>query len=205
MGINTFLTSYPRLALCLVFLGSVFLFGCERTDRPIGETKPIKLARQGGLENQKYGAPQYEAKARIAMVPGVAHRVEVEPGTDGPLNGEALYQTHCAACHQVTGLGINAVFPPLANSSYVTGDENRLAAIMVYGLMGPIKVNGVEYNNVMAPLGHLQDKELAAIATYIRAAWGNSAAEVVPETIKASRDKWGTRGQFQIAELGADE
>jgi mono/diheme cytochrome c family protein len=77
---------------------------------------------------------------------------------------------------------------------------------MLYGLMGPIHVNGNLYNNVMAPLGGtLKDDELAAIATYIRGAWSNKAAPVGPEVFAAQRTKWGARGMFQIAELGEEK
>ena len=91
-------------------------------------------------------------------------------------------------------------------SFVITGDNlERLSAIMIYGLVGPIKVNGVTYNSAMAPLGNLRDEELAGIATYIRANWSNQAGEVGPEVFAATRTKYGTRGQFKISELGEEE
>ena len=110
---------------------------------------------------------------------------------------------NCAACHQVTGQGVPGAFPPLAPSEYVTGDNvERLAAIMIYGLMGPIEVNGVTYNSVMAPLGAtLGDEELAAIGTYIRSNWGNSSSPVGADVFAGTRTKYGARGPFQITEF----
>ena len=66
----------------------------------------------------------------------------------------------CFTCHQPNGEGMAGQFPPLAGSDWVLGDKERLIKISMYGLMGEIEVNGVKYNNVMAPpashLGLLQ-------------------------------------------------
>ena len=122
------------------------------------------------------------------------------------LGGRRYFKTNCSACHQVTGAGIPGVFPPLDASAYVTGDNlDRLASIMIYGLVGPIKVNGQQYNSAMAGLGAtLKDEELAKIATYIRGAWSNKAGEVEPSVFAAMRTKWGARGPFAITELGEE-
>ena len=57
----------------------------------------------------------------------------------------------CFTCHQPNGEGMAGQFPPLAGSDWVLGDKERLIKISMYGLMGEIEVNGVKYNNVMAP------------------------------------------------------
>ena len=59
----------------------------------------------------------------------------------------------CFTCHQQNGQGLAGQFPPLAGSDWVLGDKERLIKISMYGLMGEIEVNGVKYNNVMAPPG----------------------------------------------------
>jgi mono/diheme cytochrome c family protein len=103
-------------------------------------------------------------------------------------------------------MGVPNAFPPLVGSAYVVGDNlERLASIMLYGLIGPITVNGAEYNSVMTPFNHLSDDELAAIATHIRSSWGNSASAVEPQVFADQRARWGQRGQFRIEELGAEE
>jgi mono/diheme cytochrome c family protein len=148
----------------------------------------------------------YTVKLEEASPPGgTVVAALFDDGKKG-LDGKALFAANCSACHQVTGQGIPSVFPPLDGSSLVTGDKvDRMAAIMIYGLQGEIKVKGLTYNNVMAGLGHLKDDELAAVATYVRSAWSNKAGPVEPQVFADVRKKWGTRGPFTMDELGGGD
>ena len=97
----------------------------------------------------------------------------------------------CFTCHQPSGQGISGQFPPLAGSDWVLGEKERLIKISIHGLMGEIEVNGVKYNNVMAPPGippgSLTDQQIADVLTYIRNEWGNSASAVSPEEVATVR------------------
>jgi len=65
---------------------------------------------------------------------------------------------------------------------------------------------GTTYASAMAGLGaQFNDEELAAIATYIRSSWSNSAGPVGAEVLAEMRKKWGTRGPFNIQELGEEQ
>ena len=105
--------------------------------------------------------------------------------------GEALYLANCGACHQPNGEGLKGAFPPLADSDYLRGDRKQVMAAALFGLSGPITVNGVEYNGVMPSLGHLRDDELAAILTYVFSSWGNDGAAVTTEEVTALRAELG--------------
>ena len=170
----------------------LFLLACERNQRDVGaRSKPVS-------------APDFKTAADISAAPtqlAVLGSFQVNP--DAPVDGKKLFATHCSACHQLDGKGIPGAFPPLDNSPYVTGDNvERMGAIMVYGLVGPIEVLGVQYNSAMAPLGQtLNDKELAAVSTYVRSAWSNKASAVSEEVFAKVREKWGSRGMFNIQEL----
>jgi mono/diheme cytochrome c family protein len=53
----------------------------------------------------------------------------------------------------------------------------------------------------MAPMGAaLSDKDLADVLSYIRNTWGNKAAPVKVEQVKAVRAELGTRNQPYTAE-----
>jgi cytochrome c oxidase cbb3-type subunit 2 len=97
----------------------------------------------------------------------------------------------CFTCHQPNGQGISGQFPPLAGSDWVLGEKERLIKISIHGLMGEIEVNGVKYNNVMAPPGippgSLTDQQIADVLTYIRNEWDNSASAVSPEEVATVR------------------
>ena len=114
----------------------------------------------------------------------------------------------CFTCHQQNGEGLAGQFPPLAGSDWVLGNKERLIKISMYGLMGEIEVNGVKYNNVMAPPGippgSLTDDQIANVLTYIRNDWGNSASAVSAEevaTVRASLKGRAPMQMFTAAEL----
>jgi len=101
------------------------------------------------------------------------------------LSGRILYTTYCVACHQGNGMGDNNRFPPLVDSEWVTGDEDRLIDIVLNGLQGEIKVNGKSYNDIMPQNSYLDDVAIASVLTYIRKTFGG--IKVMP--IKAQRVK----------------
>jgi mono/diheme cytochrome c family protein len=88
------------------------------------------------------------------------------------LSGSILYATYCAACHERNGQGDNNRFPPLVNSDWVTGDENRLIDVVLNGMQGEIEVNGKMYNDLMPQNSHLEDLAIASILTYVRKRFG---------------------------------
>ena len=108
--------------------------------------------------------------------------------------GEGVYNANCAACHQPNGQGLAGAFPPLAESDYLQGNRNDVISAALFGLSGPITVNGVDYNGVMPSLGHLQDEDLAAAITYVFGSWGNELAAVSVAEVAAIR-----------AEVGAED
>ncbi|MEM7675337.1 MAG: cytochrome c [Myxococcota bacterium] len=106
------------------------------------------------------------------------------------VNGAAIYAARCVACHQANGAGIAGVFPPLAKSEWVLGDERRIVGIILQGLRGEIEVLGQKYNGVMPAFREiLSDAELAAVVSHVRSSWGNSAPPVDPDAVAQLRDK----------------
>lgn len=102
-------------------------------------------------------------------------------------------EAHCATCHQPNGQGLAPAFPPLVGTPWVTGSEERLSKIVLHGIHGKIEVNGKVYDpeNGVPPMtafrALLNDKEVAAVLTYVRNSWGNKAAPVTPESVKKIR------------------
>ena len=97
--------------------------------------------------------------------------------------GKALYLGSCSAWHQPNGQGLEGIAPPLAGTQWPNESEERLARIVLHGLRGSITVADKEYNLEMPALGFFNDQDIAAILTYIRAAWGKPAGSVSQETI----------------------
>jgi len=117
--------------------------------------------------------------------------------------GEKIYLTGaaCIGCHGAEGTGLPNLGPPLDGSDWVNGSTERLARILLHGLMGPITVSQERYSPPAAMPGlsmnpTIKDKDIADIATYIRHAWSNRSALVEEEFIKAARAK--TKGRNGI-------
>lgn len=124
----------------------------------------------------------------------------------------------CANCHKIDGKGDPAQkIPPLAGSDWVDGPQAsaaRLSRILLYGLTGPITVNGVTYNHsgtAMPAQGNvMKDYEIAAVITYIRNSWGNQADKgkspaVTAAVVRAARAKEGNRKTNGSQPVTADE
>lgn len=109
-------------------------------------------------------------------------------GGPAAIDGKQVYVGKCVACHQATGLGVAGVFPPLAASEWVTGDEVVLTHILLHGINGEMVVKGNTYNGAMPAWKSMSDGEIAAVITYIRGEWGNKAAPVLEATVKAQRE-----------------
>lgn len=107
--------------------------------------------------------------------------------------GKEIYgrEGFCVTCHQEDGRGLSASgFPPLAGTKWVTGNETRLIKIVLNGLLGPITVSDKEYPGQvpMTPYrGMLNDREVAAVLTYVRNSFGNSASYIEPDRVKQVR------------------
>jgi len=109
------------------------------------------------------------------------------PGAAGVVDGKQIFAAQCAACHQATGLGLPGVFPPLAGSEWVLGDERIVAHILLHGIAGEITVAGAVYKGNMPAFKQLADAELAAVASHVRATWSNKAAPIKAELFAQER------------------
>ncbi|BDS05170.1 hypothetical protein NT6N_02100 [Oceaniferula spumae] len=105
--------------------------------------------------------------------------------------GHEVYhrEAHCATCHQADGKGLPAAnFPPIAKTKWATQDPDRLIKLTLKGITGPIKVLDKDYVGAMTPFeGLLDDKEMAAVLTYVRNSFGNKASAVKPADVKKIR------------------
>jgi mono/diheme cytochrome c family protein len=108
--------------------------------------------------------------------------------------GKKQYMLICVACHQPTGAGLPAVFPPLTKSPYVNGSAERFAAIILKGNTGAFTVDEKPFNGIMPPQeAVLTDEKIAAIMTFVRASFGNTAGPVTPDVVTAARKKYAER------------
>ncbi|WP_186758428.1 c-type cytochrome [Echinicola salinicaeni] len=83
------------------------------------------------------------------------------------IEGQVLYENHCANCHQSDGSGLGRLIPPLKDADYLKADIGRTVRLIKHGIKGKIIVNGKEYNKEMPANPALTNLEIAEITTYI--------------------------------------
>jgi len=105
--------------------------------------------------------------------------------------GKQAFMT-CMACHGPNAEG-TVLAPPLAKSNWVNGPVENLIRIQLRGLQGPITVSGKKYTPPvpMMALPQQSDEQIAAVLTYVRNSFGNSAPAVTPAQVKALRGEVG--------------
>jgi len=109
-------------------------------------------------------------------------------------DGKQLYGQMCAACHGNKGQGLgNGVFPPLAGSEWLQGDPNRIAQVLLHGLIGPVTVKGKTYNLAMPAQGSLSDEGKVAVIRYIKKEFAGEETDFsltdLNETKQAHKDR----------------
>lgn len=110
---------------------------------------------------------------RGAAAPGGAGAPTTSQAAASPLapDGNALYRDLCASCHQPNGFGVPGAFPPLGRNVLELGatPEGRayLIATVLYGVQGPLEVQGASYNGIMPGFPHLSDDEVAALFGHV--------------------------------------
>lgn len=99
--------------------------------------------------------------------------------------GERIYNGNCVPCHQEGGVGIAGVYPSLAGSPVVLGDPAELARWVIKG-QRPAAMPAGRYSTQMMQFGWLKPADAAALFSYLRSSFGNSAAPVDAATVAAA-------------------
>lgn len=124
--------------------------------------------------------------------------------------GIGVFRSTCQSCHGEDGSGLEFLAPPLRGSEWVTGDKDVLVSIVLYGMTGPVTVNGKTYTvpevaGEMPGIIHNKDlveSDVALMLSYIRNSWGNEAEDITLEDIKRVKQQYeGRQTPFTEEEL----
>jgi mono/diheme cytochrome c family protein len=102
--------------------------------------------------------------------------------------GEDVYGKQCASCHGRDGRGMPPAYPPLAGNQSIqmSSAVNPIRMVLNGGYPPGTAGNPMPYG--MPPFAQtLSDDEVAAVVTYIRAAWGNRGEPVSARQANALR------------------
>lgn len=93
--------------------------------------------------------------------------------------GQAVYEDQCAACHRTNGTGEPGYFPPLkGNANLEQPDATTVLRLILQG------ARSVPTDQRPTPLSmpafdwKLSDAQIAAVASYVRSAWGNGGTPI---------------------------
>jgi mono/diheme cytochrome c family protein len=120
--------------------------------------------------------------------------------------GAKIFAGTCASCHGGDGSGASC--PPLAGSEWVQErSAGVIVRILLNGAEGPIEVIRKQYSASMKLADPLSDADAAAVATFVRQAWGNKAhqaGDITPQYVQAVRKNIAGRAtQWTAGELKA--
>jgi mono/diheme cytochrome c family protein len=85
--------------------------------------------------------------------------------------GKRVYEDNCSGCHQNNGKGIASTVPALAGNGSVTASEPYNVVMAILEGFAPQGNWGAMASFANA----LNDDQIAAVANYVRTAWGNNA------------------------------
>jgi mono/diheme cytochrome c family protein len=123
--------------------------------------------------------------------------------------GRKEYLALCAACHHPAGYGDAGKGPALLDSEWLDNDE-RLVRLVLYGIRGPISINGEPFNHdgaleMPGTYKALDDQKIAGILTFVRREWRDQASPIEPQTVTRIRaatatrtDQWTEKELLQI-------
>jgi mono/diheme cytochrome c family protein len=128
--------------------------------------------------------------AYLKSMPGQNHQADAPVAADDPAmrTGAAIYADACSACHTPDGSGVAGMFPALRAGASTQGREPTSVIRVI--LRGAQTVG-----TAAAPTGpampsfawQMDDAQVAAVATYVRNAWGNAAPAVTAAQVRAER------------------
>jgi len=129
--------------------------------KALGHAETEPAAPPAAQAPDAHSAPA-EAVASAAAVSG-------EDKSDVMAEGQKVYETHCASCHQANGEGISGLFPAIKGSKVVNGPVSDHISLVVNG-KPPLMAS---FKNILKP------EEVAAVITYQRNSFGNNTGDVV--------------------------
>ncbi len=103
-------------------------------------------------------------------------------------DGELIYTVHCGSCHLPTGKGGEGLGVTLEQNPIVqAADPASLINVILYGPHLPGPPFSVDRSPMKMYGKRLSDVDIAAVATYLRANFGNQAGAVTPEQVNVQR------------------
>ena len=165
-------------------------------------------AASGSMDDVVGLSTQYWDDADLAAVAAYLKSLSPAPGPhvaftpdEGTLNayldgaaagsaGARIYMDSCSACHRLNGQGAATAFPGLAGNPMVQSrDPSSLIEVILAGSRLPSTAAAPSPMAMPAFAWRYDDTDVAALASFIRSAWGNHAPPVAPGQVTDVRNR----------------
>ncbi|MET4186611.1 mono/diheme cytochrome c family protein [Bradyrhizobium sp. JR7.2] len=131
----------------------------------------------------------------LKSLPGNADEATLAPmDTNIMAAGGAIYRDQCSACHGIEGKGVPHLFPALAESTMARSNDPTTAIRIV--LRGARSVGTIAEPTApgMPSYGwQLDDREIAAVLSYIRNSWGGATTPIDAKDVTRVRSDTASR------------
>jgi mono/diheme cytochrome c family protein len=122
-----------------------------------------------------------------------SHAIEppkLEPDPKVMAAGQAIYVDECSACHAVDGKAAPTYFPPLPGAAVTQSTDPTTVIRFILSGTQTVATDARPTPLSMPSYGwKLTDAQVAAVATYVRNSWGNSAPVVRASDVAKLRRK----------------
>jgi mono/diheme cytochrome c family protein len=150
---------------------------------------------QGPMDEVVMNSTRYlsDADARaiaayLKTIPANTSGVDPVPSPEQLAAGERTYTVQCGTCHLPTGSGDEVLGVTLAGSAIVQASEPAsFINVILYGPHVPPPPFVVDRTRMKAFGKRLSDQDVANLATYVRASFGNHAGPVTAELVSRQR------------------
>lgn len=106
------------------------------------------------------------------------------------ITGKVVMESQCEACHRADGAGVRNMIPAFKGNALVNAkDPSSLLNVLLLGADGPVTAGNPTGAGMPRFDWKMPDDDLAAVLTYVRNSWGNSAPAVSAQDVKKAREQ----------------
>ncbi len=164
--------------------------GANERTRAMGAMKEVVEKSTSNLNDEDLHA----IAAYLKDLPGRNQAKSMQASDDHKVleRGRLVYTDQCEGCHMEKAEGLAAVFPALAgNTALHASDATSLARIVLEGAKSAKTARSREGFGMPGFADKLDDADIAAVITYLRANFGNQASAVPASKVAEVRRQSG--------------
>ena len=105
------------------------------------------------------------------------------PGCSQDHPGERIYRKNCSQCHSASGQGLRKLYPPLAESLYLSARIDVLPCLIIHGSRATIKTADRSGGSFMPPIKTISTPDMLLLFDYLQRRWSARPVPVSEPTL----------------------